>query len=126
MAGYSPVNNILVIKGDVDTINAVLNDSEVKDRFSKVTDDMLPVNNLSADKKSNEIWIYYETNGEPYEEVPELIKKKYPKLRVFFSSIDYEEYCFAYYKEFGVHGEYNYNTSDEEKIDKIFNTFVSN
>jgi hypothetical protein len=126
MAGYSPVNNILVIKGDVDTINAVLNDSEVKDRFSEVTDDMLPVNNLSVDKKSNEIWIYYETNGEPYEEVPELIKKKYPKLRVFFSSIDYEEYCFAYYKEFGVHGEYNYNTSDEEKIDKIFNTFVSN
>jgi hypothetical protein len=126
MAGYSPVNNILVIKGDVDTINAVLNDSEVKDRFSKVTDDMLPVNNLSADKNSNEIWIYYETNGETYEEVPELIKKKYPKLRVFFSSIDYEEYCFAYYKEFGVHGEYNYNTNDEEKIDKIFNTFVSN
>jgi len=122
MAGYSPVNNILVIKGDVDTINAVLNDSEVKDRFSKVTDDAFPVKN----RNSNEIWIYYETNGEPYEEVPELIKKKYPKLRVFFSSIDYEEYCFAYYKEFGVHGEYNYNTSDEEKIDKIFNTFVSN
>ena len=126
MAGYSPVNNILVIKGDVDTINAVLNDSEVKDRFSEVTDDAFPVNNLSADKNSNEIWIYCETNGEPYEEVPELIKKKYPKLRVFFSSIDYEEYCFAYYKEFGVHGEYNYNTSDEEKIDKIFNTFISN
>lgn len=122
MAGYSPVNNILVIKGDVDTINAVLNDSEVKDRFSEVTDDAFPV----KDRNSNEIWIYYETNGEPYEEVPELIKNKYPKLRVFFSSIDYEEYCFAYYKEFGVHGEYNYNTSDEEKIDKIFNTFVSN
>lgn len=122
MAGYSPVNNTLVMKGDVDTLNAVLNDSEVKDKFSEVTDDMFPVKN----KKSNEVWIYYETNGEPYEEVPEFIKKKYPKLRVFFSSIDYDEWCFAYYKEFGVQGEYNYHTRNEEKIDEIFDNFVSN
>lgn len=122
MSGYSPVNNTLVMKGDVDTLNAVLNDSEVKEKFSEVTDDMFPVKN----KKSNEVWIYYETNGEPYEEVPEFIKKKYPNLRVFFSSIDYDEWCFAYYKEFGVQGEYNYHTKNEEKIDEIFDNFVSN
>lgn len=126
MDGYSPVNNILVIKGDADILNAVLNDSEVKDRFSKVTDDTFHVNNISSDGELNEVWIYYETNGEPYEEVPEFIKKKYPKLRVFFSSIDYDEWCFAYYKEFGVNGEYNYHTRNDEKIDKIFNNFVSN
>ena len=126
MAGYSPVNNILVIKGDVDAINAVLNDSEVKAKFSEVTDDTFPVNNISSDGELDDVWIYYETNGEPYEEVPEFIKKKYPKLRVFFSSIDYNEWCFAYYKEFGVHGEYNYNTRNDEKINKIFNNFVSN
>ena len=126
MAGYSPVNNILVIKGDVEMLNAVLNDSEVKAKFSEVTDDTFPVKNISSDRESNEVWMYYETNCEPYEEVPELIKKKYPKLRVFFSSIDYEEYCFAYYKEFGVHGEYKYHTRDDENIDKIFDNFVSN
>ena len=43
MAGYSPVNNILVIKGDVETLNVVLNDSEVKAKFSEVTDDTFPV-----------------------------------------------------------------------------------
>ena len=126
MAGYSPVNNILVIKGDVDTLNAVLNDSEVKAKFNEVTDDTFPVKNISRDGESNEVWMYYETNCEPYEEVPVFIKKKYPKLRVFFSSIDYDEYCFAYYKEFGAHGEYNYHTRNEEKIDKIFENFVSN
>ena len=125
MAGYSPVNNILVLKGNVYTLNAVLNDREVKDRFSEVTDDTFPVKNISAD----EVWIYYETNCEPYEEVPVFIKKKYPKLRVFFSSIDYDEWCFAYYKEFGMDGidpEYNYGTRNEEKIDRIFDNFVSN
>jgi hypothetical protein len=129
MAGYSPVNNILVIKGDVDTLNAVLNDSEVKAKFNEVTDDTFPAKNISSDGESDEVWIYYETNGEPYEEVPEFIKKKYPTLRVFFSSIDYDEWCFAYYKEFGMDGidpEYNYGTRNEEKIDRIFDNFVSN
>lgn len=126
MAGYSPVNNTLVIKGDVDTLNAVLNDREVKDMFSEVTDDMFPLKNTLRHRESDEVWVYYVTNGEPYEEVPEFIKKKYPKLRVFFSSIDYDEWCFAYYKEFGVQGEYNYHTRNEEKIDKIFDNFVSN
>ena len=129
MAGYSPVNNILVIKGDVEMLNAVLNDSEVKAKFNEVTDDTFPVKNLSSDGESNEVWMYYETNGEPHEEVPVFIKKKYPKLRVFFSSIDYDEWCFAYYKEFGMDGidpEYNYGTRNEEKIDRIFDNFVSN
>ena len=126
MAGYSPVNNTLVLKGDVDTLNSVLNDREVKDMLSKATDYKVPVNTISSDGESNEVWIYYETNGEPYEEVPAFIKKKYPNLRVFFSSIDYDEWCFAYYKEFGVNGEYNYHTRNEEKIDKIFYNFVSN
>ena len=126
MAGYSPVNNILVIKGSADMINAVLNDSEVKDMLSEVTDDTFPVKNISADGNSNEVWMYYETNCEPYEEVPKFIKKKYPKLRVFFSSIDYDEWSFAYYKEFGVHGEYKYYTKNEDMIDKIFDNFVSN
>jgi hypothetical protein len=129
MAGYSPVNNILVIKGDVEMLNAVLNDSEVKAKFSEVTDDTFPTKNISSDGESDEVWIYYETNCEPYEEVPEFIKKKYPKLRVFFSSIDYDEWCFAYYKEFGTDGidpEYNYGTRNEEKIDRIFDNFVSN
>lgn len=126
MAGYSPVNNILVIKGDADTLNAVLNDSEVEDMFSKVTEYTFPVKNTLSDGDSNEVWIYYETNGEPYEEVPAFIKKKYPKLRVFFSSIDYDEWCFAYYKEFGKDNEYEYKTRNEEKIDEIFNNFVSN
>ena len=128
MAGYSPVNNILVIKGDVKMLNAVLNDSEVKAKFSEVTDDTFHVKNILSDGES-EVWFYYETNCEPYEEVPEFIKKKYPKLRVFFSSIDYDEWCFAYYKEFGMDGidpEYNYGTRNEEKIDRIFDNFVSN
>lgn len=110
-------------------LNAVLNDSEVKAKFSEVTDDTFPTKNISADGESNEVWIYYETNCEPYEEVPVFIKKKYPKLRVFFSSIDYDEWCFAYYKEFGMDGidpEYNYGTRNEEKIDRIFDNFVSN
>lgn len=126
MSFYSPVNNIIVIKGDINTLNDVLNDSEVNNMFNEITDDTFKVKSISSDGKSNEVWIYYETNREPYEEVPEFIKKKYPKLRVFFSSIDYDEWCFAYYKEFGVHGEYNYHTRDEEKIDKIFHNFVSN
>ena len=129
MAGYSPVNNILVIKGDVEMLNAVLNDSDVKAKFNEVTNDTFPVKNISADGESDEVWMYYETNGEPHEEVPVFIKKKYPKLRVFFSSIDYDEWCFAYYKEFGMDGidpEYNYGTRNEEKIDKIFDNFVSN
>ncbi len=126
MAGYSPVNNILVIKGDADTLNAVLNDNEVEDMFSKVTEYTFPVKNTLSDGDLNEVWIYYETNGEPYEEVPAFIKKKYPKLRVFFSSIDYDEWCFAYYKEFGKDNEYEYKTRDDEKIDEIFNNFVSN
>ena len=135
MSGYSPVNNTIVIKGDTDTLISVLNDSEVKDKFSEVTDVPFPVKNIPSGKsnevcicdgKLNEVWIYYETDGEPYEEVPEFIKKKYPTLRVFFSSIDYDEGCFAYYKEFGVNGEYNYNTRNDEKIDKIFDNFVSN
>ena len=125
MAGYLPINNIIVIKGDVDTLNAVLNDSEVKAKFSEVTDNTYPVKNRSADADPNEVWIYYETNCEPYEEVPEFIKKKYPKLRVFFTSVDYYKWRFAYYKEFGVLGEYNYHTRNTEKIDIIFDIFVS-
>ena len=66
------------------------------------------------------LWAYYTTNGEPHEEVPEFIKQKYPDTRVFFSSIDYDEFCFAYYKEIGVEGEYNYNTLDEDIIDEKF------
>ena len=122
MAGYFPVNNTLVLKGNVDMLNDVLNDREVKDKFREITDDMFPSKNIS----SNEVWIYYETSFEPHEEFPEFIKDKYPKLRVFFSSIDYDEWCFAYYKEFGVDGEYDYHTRNEEKIDKIFDNFVAN
>ena len=122
MAGYFPVNNTLVLKGNVDELNAVLNDREVKDKFREITDDMFPSKNIS----SNEVWIYYETSFEPHEDFPEFIKNKYPKLRVFFSSIDYDEWCFAYYKEFGVDGEYDDHTRNEEKIDKIFDNFVSN
>lgn len=122
MAGYFPVNNTLVLKGNVDELNAVLNDREVKDKFREITDDMFPSKNIS----SNEVWIYYETSFEPHEDFPEFIKNKYPKLRVFFSSIDYDEWCFAYYKEFGVDGEYDYHTRNEEKIDKIFDNFVAN
>lgn len=122
MAGYFPVNNTLVLKGHVDLLNAVLNDREVKDKFREITDDMFPSKNIS----SNEVWIYYETSFEPHEDFPEFIKNKYPKLRVFFSSIDYDEWCFAYYKEFGVDVEYDYHTRNEEKIDKIFDNFVAN
>ena len=123
MAGYFPVNNTLVLKGNVDMLNAVLNDREVKDKFREITDDMFPSKNIS----SNEVWIYYETSFEPHEDFPEFIKNKYPKLRVFFSSIDYDEWCFAYYKEFGVDGgEYEYHTRNEEKIDIIFDNFVAN
>ena len=122
MAGYFPVNNTLVLKGNVDMLNAVLNDREVKDKFREITDDMFPSKNIS----SNEVWIYYETCFKPHEEFPEFIKNKYPKLRVFFSSIDYDEWCFAYYKEFGVDGEYDYHTRNEEKIDIIFDNFVAN
>ena len=122
MAGFFPVNNTLVLKGNVDMLNAVLNDREVKDKFREITDDMFPSKNIS----SNEVWIYYETIFVPHEDFPEFIKNKYPKLRVFFSSIDYDEWCFAYYKEFGVDGEYDYHTRNEEKIDIIFDNFVAN
>ena len=128
---YAPVNNILVIKGKVDTLNELMQDRSISDKFSEVTDDVFPCRNFDPSSESDEaeLWWYYETNGEPHEEVPVLIKKTYPKLRVFFSSIDYDEWCFAYYKEFGMGGidpEYNYGTRNEEKIDKIFENFVSN
>lgn len=117
---YAPVNNIIVLKGNVNYVHAAMNDREVKDKFNEVTDDTVNVGNANT----NEAWIYYETNSEPHEEVPEFIKERYPMLRVFFSSIDYDEWMFAYYKEIGKEGEYSYGTHDEDYIEQIFAEFV--
>ena len=118
--GYAPVNNIIVLKGNVNYVHAAMNDSEVQDKFNEVTDDMVQIGNANT----NEAWIYYETNSEPHEEIPEFIKERYPMLRVFFSSIDYDGWAFAYYKEIGKEVEYSYGTHDEEDIGQIFAEFV--
>lgn len=124
---YAPVNNILVLRGDLDTINSVLQNTEIKSAFSGITKDKLPGDKATPTNLDNgdEYWIFYETDGEPHEEFPELIKNKYPNLRVFFSSIDYDEFCFAYYKEFGVDREYNYRTRNDQIMEKKFNDFVT-
>ena len=130
---YAPVNNTLVLKGKRKYVSDVLLDRSIMDRLNEVCNDTehLKLKDFDPNPESEDVllWLYYETNCEPHEEVPVFIKKKYPKLRVFFSSIDHDEWCFAYYKEFGMDGidpEYNYGTRNEEKIDKIFDNFVSN
>lgn len=89
-----------------------------KDKFHsvKATPDYLD--------NGDEYWIFYETDGELHEEFPEYIKDTYPELRVFFSSVDYDEWCFAYYKEFGVDAEYNYRTTNDKIMEQKFNDFV--
>lgn len=123
---YAPVNNILVLRGKIDEINAVLQNVEIKSMFSEITKDKFPAVKATPANLDNgdEYWIFYETDGEPHEEFPEYIKDKYPELRVFFSSIDYDEFCFAYYKEFGVDAEYNYRTRNDQIMEQKFNDFV--
>lgn len=127
---YAPVNNTLVLKGKRKDVCDMLLDRSIMDALNGVCTDTEPLNmndfNPEPENEDVLFWLYYETNGEPHEEVPEMIKQTYPSLRVFFSSIDYEEYCFAYYKEIGTDVEYNYNTRNEKKIDEIFEDFVEN
>ena len=123
---YAPVNNILVLRGKIDAINAVLQNVEIKSMFSEITKDKFPAVKDTPDYLDNgdEYWIFYETDGEPHEEFPKYIKDTYPELRVFFSSVDYDEWCFAYYKEFGVDAEYNYSTTNDQIMEQKFNNFV--
>ena len=122
---YAPVNNTMVVRGSTERLNELINDNAVYDKIAEVSNDVQPRKNFTLESDDAELWFHYETNGEPHEEVPEFIKKKYPDLRVFFSSIDYDEFCFAYYKEIGKPEEYNYHTLDEEKIDEMFEDFIS-
>ena len=34
--------------------------------------------------------------------------------------VDYDEWCFAYYKEFGVDAEYNYSTTNDQIMEQKF------
>ena len=70
---YAPVNNILVLRGKIDAINAVLQNVEIKSMFSEITKDKFPSVKATPDYLDNgdEYWIFYETDGEPHEEFPE-------------------------------------------------------
>jgi len=118
---YAPINNILAVKGEInqttfDTINQLIDAVETHESKPRIKKE------YDHDKEVN--YFFYETNGEPFEELARLIERMFYPCEVYFASADYDGHAWKYCKKIGK-GEYERKlTCIDSLVPSVFKEFV--
>jgi predicted adenine nucleotide alpha hydrolase (AANH) superfamily ATPase len=120
---YSPINNILAIKGEIsqptfDTINNLIDNVETRQSKPRIKREYDP------NAKVN--YFFYETNGEPLEELARLIQRMFSPCEVYFASVDYDGHAWKYCKRIGKNEEERKLTCIDSLVPSAFKEFVEN
>lgn len=123
---YAPINNILVLKGKADKTTI----ESVKTKLSEFAIEPIVEMKPRSSYKNvdlHEVWLYFTTNGRPYEEeVKKAVRRSFPKIKFYFSSTDFDGFEWNYYKRLGGRKEYRYGTGNVIEMHKILAKFIRN